>query len=467
MNRGSDWVPLHERERLSIPHLLAISANQLASNLIWTPIGLLINPMCSRFGISTVPKTFIILIGPIAGLIVPPIAAAMSDRCMMKWGRRRIFLVVGEVLSFIGLMFLSFCDRIGSRSANIAFLVMGQTIVSIGGNIFNGPGRSMCTDLAPENQQITISNFCQVHNGIGGVLSNAIGAFKLYELAGMENAQFVLMLSCIIGAIALVISVIVSPEEQLTTPPPEGKNFFVLIFESFKLYDLPLWLLGLGFFFFQLGANQYNTQISNFMGINVYGGSATAPEGSESLQNYNDGVSYSQLLALIQTIIQVIFSFSSTYVTKFLGLSGTWAFGMISGVITQILYFFVMNQYVYLICAFLWAFDQVIGNSVPYSVISLYADKENMAGMLSVTIFMGNISGFLSNFIFTMGLGSVGWFEENGGRLIAVCFVFTLAAAIVGTIGIRMCEAKMHEKETLDNDDDEKEEIDNDNMISA
>ena len=464
MSRGPDWVPLNQRERLSIPHLLAISANQLASNLIWTPIGLLINPMCTEFGIATVPKTFIILLGPIAGLIVPPFAAAFSDRCTMKWGRRRIFLVIGEIMSFVGLMMLAFCDKIGSNSANTAFLVMGQLIVSVGGNIFNGPGRSMCTDLAPESQQVTISNFCQVHSAIAGVLSNAVGAFKLYEQAGMANAQFVLMISCIIGVVALIISIIFSYEEPLENPPPAGKNAFVVVFESFKLYDLPLWLVGLSFFFFQLGANQYNTQIGNFMGMNVFGGDPNAKDGTVAKKLYDDGVSHSQLLALIQTVIQFIFSFVSTYITNAIGLGGTWLFGMLSGVVAQILYFFVMNRYVYIICAVLWSFDQVIGNSVPYSIVSLYADKDSMAGVQSVMVFMGNIAGFLSNFIFTMGLGSVDYFEKNPGKLIAVCFAFTLIAGIVGFFGAKKCEAGMIDKHGLDNDD-EKEDVDEKDII--
>ena len=386
----------------------------------------------------------------------------------MKWGRRRIFLVVGEILALIGLLMLAFCDRLPTYGGKVAFLVLGQTIVSVGGNIFNGPGRTMCSDLAPESQQITISNLCQVHNGIGGVLSNAIGAFKLYESAGMQNAQFVLLISCIIGFVALVISIIVSPEEQLTDPPAAGKNSFVVVFESFRLYDLPLWLVAIGFFLFQLGANQYNTQIGNFMGINVFGGSPNEEIGTPLRKLYDDGVSHTQMLALIQTIIQVCFSFASTYVTKFLGLKGTWAFGMISGVIAQFLFFFIMDPWIYVICSILWSFDQVVGNSVPYSVVSLYADKSNLAGMLTVVVFMGNVAGFLSNFMFTMGLGSVGWFKENPGRLIGINLIFTAAACIVGTIGIKMTEAKR--SEFLDNEDDddegEKEEID-DNQIVA
>ena len=106
----SDWIPLHERERLSIPHLLAISANQLSANMIWTPIGLLLNPLCTTAGLNNVYTTLVILIGPVVGLVVPSVAAAMSDRCMLKWGRRRIFLVVGGILSVIGLLFLALGD---------------------------------------------------------------------------------------------------------------------------------------------------------------------------------------------------------------------------------------------------------------------------------------------------------------------------------------------------------------------
>ena len=235
---SSDWVPYHDRDRLSIPHLLAISANQLASSMIWTPVGLLLNPMCQKFYLNNVVTTLIILIGPVAGLIAPPLASVYSDRCTLKWGRRRIFMVVGEVLAFIGLMLMAFCDKMGS--ANIFGLVAGQTIVSFGGNIFGSPGRTLCSDLAQDSQQVLVGNLCQVQGAIGNILSNLMGTLKLYEKAGMQNAQFTLLISCIVGFFALVISILASHEEPLTEPPPPGKNPFSLIFESFKLLDMPM-----------------------------------------------------------------------------------------------------------------------------------------------------------------------------------------------------------------------------------
>ena len=436
-NKEKIWIPLHDRERLSIPHLLAISANQLAANLIWAPNALLVNPMCTLFGINNIYATFIILIGAITGLIVPPISAALSDRCTLKWGRRRIFLVVGEILAFVGLMFLAFCDRIGNTNAvHITFLVLGNIIVGVGGNIYNGPGRSMCTDLAPESQQITISNFCQVHNGVAGVLSNLIGALKLYNYVGMKNAQFVLLVSCIVGFIALVTSIVVSHEEPLLVAPSKGKGMIAVIFEAVKLYDFELWMLALSFLFFTLGQNQYGTQIGNFMGMVIFHGDPNAPEGSVELQAYDNGLSHAQLLALIQTITQVCFSFLSTPITNLIGLKWTWFFGMACGTIAQGLFFLTMNKWYYVICAVLWGIDQCIGNSVPYSVISLYAPKDNMAGMLTVCVCVGNISAFIANFAFTMGLGSVYWFKSNPGRLIAVNLVFTGLAGIVGLFAI-------------------------------
>ena len=457
----NQWVPLHERERLSIPHMLAISANQLAACLIWTPIGLLINPMCTIFKISNVFTTLIILVGPISGLIVPPIVAAYSDKTTLKWGRRRIWMVIGEVLALLGLMFLAFCDKIGSSNGvHVTFLVLGQIIASVGGNIFNGPGRTMCTDLTPDSQQVMMSNFCQIHNGLAGVISNLIGALKLYEYAGMQNAQFVLLISCLVGCAALILSIVVSHEEPITEPPKETgtQNPFLLVLQGFKLYSLPLWLVVAGFFLFNLGANQYNTQIANFMGMNVFGGDPTADEDTEAYKIYDSGVSHTQLLALIQTIIQVGFSFASTYFTNIVGLPGTWAFGLTCGAVAQVLFFFIMNKWVYVIASILWSFNQVIGNGVPYSVISLYGNKENMGAMLTVCIFAGNVAGFLANFMLTMGLGSVEWFKSNPGRLIGVPVVFTILGDIIGVYGIILCQKTLSSSE-LDNDD-EKEDVD-------
>ena len=461
----SDWVPYHDRDRLSLPHLLAITANQLAAGMVWTPIGLLLNPMCELFGLNNVVTTLIILIGPVAGLIAPPLASVYSDRCMLKWGRRRIFMVLGEALAFVGLMLMAFCDKMGS--ANVFGLVAGQTIVSFGGNIFGSPGRTLCSDLAPDSQQVLVGNLCQVQGALGNIISNLMGTLKLADKVGMQNAQFTLLISCIVGFLALAISIAASHEEPLTEQPPPGKNPFALIFESFKLLDLPMWLLCTGFLFFQLGANQWGTQLGSFLGKIVFKGSPDENAEAGLKKLYNDGVAHAQTLSLIQQCVQLAVSFGSTAITQLLGQKGIWLLGMTCGAVAQV-FFWIQpsNEWVYIVPAMLWAFDQVIGNSVPFNVISIYGDRNSLGGMLAVVTFMGNVAGFLANFLFTMGIGSVPWFKSNQGRIIGISMVFTILGAIVGVIGIKMLETT-HVPDMLDNEDeiDEKEDIDDDKMI--
>ena len=140
---------------------------------------------------------------------------------------------------------------------------------------------------------------------------------------------------------------------------------------------------------------------------------------------------------------------------------------MTCGAVAQ-LFFWIQpsNEWVYVVPAILWAFDQVIGNAVPFNVISIYGDRNSLGGMLSVVTFMGNIAGFLANFLFTMGIGSIPWFKENVGRIIGISMIFTVLGAILGVIGIRIC-VRTHAPDMLDNQDenDEKEDIDSNKML--
>ena len=61
------WVPLCERERLSLLHIFAITLNQLTGCLIWMPCGALLNPMLQKLEVSNAITTVLYLIGPISG----------------------------------------------------------------------------------------------------------------------------------------------------------------------------------------------------------------------------------------------------------------------------------------------------------------------------------------------------------------------------------------------------------------
>ncbi|KAK8865269.1 hypothetical protein M9Y10_010807 [Tritrichomonas musculus] len=457
MARPDDWVPLCKRDRINPLWVVAICANQLTMNFIWTPIGALTNPYCRKLGLDNVATTLVQLIGSVVGLIVPPLVAVWSDTTTLKFGRRRIWMIGGEVLVIVGLMMVSFCREITGhkRSPAIAVFVIGQILASVGGNTANGPGRSMCQDVPPASQQVLASNMCTLFAGLAGVISNLIGALKLYQYTSLNNETLVLMLSCIIGVFALIVSVVATPEEPLLEKP-DVTNPFLLIIQSFKDLTRQTWFLDIGFLFFQLGVAMFSWQNVNYIATKVFGGNPG--EGHPDLPKYDDGVSHAQLLALIQTIIQVAYSFINTPICNKLGLRNAWFVGMITAIIGDVVFFFKTNKWFYMIGYICMGISQVVANSCPYVLVSLITPPEKLASAVTNVIFFGNIAGVIAQFGLNMGLGSIGWFTSNTGRLIGVSFVFVIIAFACGIPAYQTKGGEMQNISNSDNDDDESSE---------
>ena len=157
------WVPLCERERLSLLHIFAITLNQLTGCLIWMPCGALLNPMLQKLEVSNAITTVLYLIGPISGGTICPFLGVIADNSTFKFGRRRPFIFIGEVICFTGMMFLSFADRMSDRKPiQIFCLFIGQILAMYGGNMVFSPGRALVGDVVPPGQQILALYFCMI-----------------------------------------------------------------------------------------------------------------------------------------------------------------------------------------------------------------------------------------------------------------------------------------------------------------
>jgi solute carrier family 45, member 1/2/4 len=65
-----------------------------------------ISPYLLSLGLPKSTLSLIWVAGPVSGVIVQPLIGMLSDRSTIKWGRRRIFIVIstfGVVVGFIGM----------------------------------------------------------------------------------------------------------------------------------------------------------------------------------------------------------------------------------------------------------------------------------------------------------------------------------------------------------------------------
>lgn len=168
---GNKWVPLCQRESISPIWIFAICANQIAVNFVWAPLAVLTAPMCTKLGLSNKSISLIMMIGSVIGLIIPPFVSAISDSTTLRFGRRRIYLIIGEIFVIIGLLMLSFCrelskffnplslfipksgygEIVDQNTEATFYFVAGQILTTVGGNLAGVPGTAMISDVVPSS----------------------------------------------------------------------------------------------------------------------------------------------------------------------------------------------------------------------------------------------------------------------------------------------------------------------------
>ena len=98
-----------------------LSLYWFATSVLWTAI--LITTLPSQAyaigGDATKGRTLgvILLVGAFVSMVVAPLFGAISDRLITRWGRRRPWLVLGTLLSLIGLVGLAYFPHANDLSS--------------------------------------------------------------------------------------------------------------------------------------------------------------------------------------------------------------------------------------------------------------------------------------------------------------------------------------------------------------
>eukprot|EP01132_Coremiostelium_polycephalum_P005186 gene5186-6454_t len=110
------------------------------------------------------------ILGVVVSILVSPLAGAMSDHSKFKYGKRRIYLLVGSVISLIFL----FLTSVSNSIIMFMFSIMG---IQFGMNVGGGPYGGLMPDLVIKSKFGLASGFLALGNAIGnlfGVLGSGI-----------------------------------------------------------------------------------------------------------------------------------------------------------------------------------------------------------------------------------------------------------------------------------------------------
>ena len=434
--KKQEWIPLCERERLPFIHLMGITLGTLATTLLFNILYTLFTPLSVKLKLHSITRILILLSGGLIGFFISPFSGNISDRTMFRYGRRRIFMLVGGLIVVLGLLMCMYCIEIGKflsskhtlLTQQIVFIVALE-ITMIAGNFVQTPARSLCSDVCPPSQQVLVSSCVTVYSGLGGIFINLVGALQLYKYTSLSQESFILFVGLGIVAVSLAISIIVTPEESLKEKPP-SVNPISSTFSCFKNYPNSLWRIGIAYFISQIAIYQIGIQLTDFMGRTIEKGDNVIDAPKELIDKYQKGVSWAMLCNVMNYGTQFLYSFVHPYCCKLIGMKAIFIITIGLEGVMFMLFFWVKSKIAYLFINIPVGLATVAYLAIPQAIVSLAIPVSSLGQYMGTLYCFCTAGSQTSNFL--IGMGGAAIWPNQPGKLVGISCIFSYLSAIAG-----------------------------------
>lgn len=177
------------------------------------------------------------LAGPLAGAFAQPFFGAWSDQSSSRWGRRRPFILLGDVLTIISLLGLAWSQAIGESlsrtphssrggapTATKAVAIFFVYLLNLGTQPIQGGLRSLIIDKAARHQQMEASAWASRLVEAGNLFSYIIGCIALPGfLPFLGETQFQAL--CSLVSCVLAVSLATTCWFITETVPEQNETF--------------------------------------------------------------------------------------------------------------------------------------------------------------------------------------------------------------------------------------------------
>lgn len=158
-------------------------------------------------------------VASVISLLMPPIIGTFSDSTRSKFGRRRIYIVLGGLLLVISTPFLA-------ESTTVIIFLVGLATLHLGKNILSPAYQSLIPDIVPKKQRGKASGYVGAMTLLGNVASLALAAWLLGNVHQHASQQSLIrshagiyyIITAIAIAVAVLITVLGVQETPLITP---------------------------------------------------------------------------------------------------------------------------------------------------------------------------------------------------------------------------------------------------------
>ncbi|KNC46064.1 sucrose transporter 3 [Thecamonas trahens ATCC 50062] len=330
------------------------------------------------------------LAGPLSGTVVQPIVGVLSDRCTARLGRRRPFMLAALGVTLFAMALFAAAAPLGAALAGepihacavefipqingsstegtrpvssrcpmaLSLAVTGFWLQDFAVNAFQGPTRTLMTDLIPPSQQATANAWFGFMAGLGNALGAALAAADivaifpffgnnlraLYAVAGALVFCCVILASATAHEVPLTLAMrerdklrrrarrgvpsrvgagVLDPADDVAAvvQPERGFSLRTRMAEAWRAWQGASAPLRHAFYvqcFTWIAWFTTFIYATSWMGERVFGGSPSAPEGSAGRERYDEGVRRGNLALALQAIFALAATTPTPYTAAFL-----------------------------------------------------------------------------------------------------------------------------------------------------
>ncbi|WP_375325096.1 MFS transporter [Flagellimonas sp. GZD32] len=299
------------------------------------------------FGADVHELSWFWIVAPLTGLIIQPIVGHYSDKTWTRLGRRRPFFLTGALLASLGLVLMPNADMFIAIMPSLWVGAGMLMVMDASFNIAMEPFRALIADMLPSDQRTLGYSVQTVLIGIGAVIGSWL-PYALTNWVGISNVAAAgevplnLLLSFIIGALVLIISVAVtvfttkeySPEEMAQLNAAEENSEaekstggLLDIFTDFAKMPLTMRQLSWVQFFSWFGLFGLWVFTTPAIAEHIYG---LDPNNSQSAA-YQDAGDWVGILFGVYNGVSAVFAFFLPTIAKKVGRKKTHTISLIIG----------------------------------------------------------------------------------------------------------------------------------------
>lgn len=337
------------------------------------------------------------LAAPMTGLIIQPIVGYLSDRTWHpRWGRRRPYFLVGAILSSIALFYMPNSPTVWIAAGTL--WILDSCI-----NISMEPFRAFVADNLNEKQRSYGYAMQSMFIGAASFIAGFLPAL-LVDWFGVSRQKINggipgnIVWSFYIGAFVFFLAVAYTvfkskeypPEESTIDSSQESKTSIITeIISSISNMPNQMKRLALVQFLTWPGLFLFWFYYSTGVAVNIFKGDAQAPEGSEQLLQFTQGLELANTTSAILNLVTFLFSFSIPFLVSKLGKKITHTLCLIAGGLGLISVYFVDVPSMLFLSMSLVGIAWASILSLPYSMLA------GSLPPLKIGIYMGIFNFFI------------------------------------------------------------------------